>query len=139
MTIAVQERVPVAAVQAGGQVIAVDAAGLLLRGTSVTGLPRIPLRYIPGGVTLQAAGGRAALAALAAAPYRLLTHIASATTSAAHGVIVQMRSGPQLYFGDQTQLAQKWQAALAVLAQPSAAGAAYIDVSDPAHAAAGTG
>ena len=55
-----------------------------------------------------------------------------------HGVIVQLRDGPQLYFGQMTQLRRKWDAALAVLQDRSSAGASYIDLSDPQRPAPGT-
>jgi cell division protein FtsQ len=51
---------------------------------------------------------------------------------------VALRAGPALYFGGAHQLAAKWQSAVAVLANPSSAGAAYIDVSDPSRPAAGS-
>jgi hypothetical protein len=50
---------------------------------------------------------------------------------------VALRDGPQLYFGESSQLTAKWDSAVAVLANASSAGAAYIDVSDPARPAAG--
>ena len=44
-----------------------------------------------------------------------------------------LRDGPQLYFGGAGQLTAKWNSAVAVLANSSSAGAAYIDVSDPSR------
>ena len=52
-------------------------------------------------------------------------------------MIVQLRNGPQLYFGPTAQLARKWTAAVAVLQNKGSAGAAYIDVTDPQRPAAG--
>jgi cell division protein FtsQ len=139
--IRVVEQVPVATIEAGGGATVVDTEGALLaHPPSLPGpLPTIPLRTAPDGGLVTAAGARAAIAALAAAPYSLITHIANATSTTAHGVIVQLRNGPQIYFGSTAELPAKWAAALAVLDQSSAAGAAYIDVSDPRRPAAGAG
>jgi cell division septal protein FtsQ len=139
LTIAVTEHVPLATIEDGGQSIAVDRSGELLRGRSVNAgaLPTVPLRYQPGGDQLVTMGSKAALMVLAAAPYAFLVHVQSATSTAAHGVIVQLRHGPQVYFGATDQLAEKWAATLSVLANSTSAGAAYIDVTDPAHPGAG--
>ena len=74
---------------------------------------------------------------LADAPAALLPRIASTTMSADHGLTVTLRSGPELYFGASDRLTAKWDSAVAVLANASSAGAAYIDVSDPSRPAAG--
>jgi cell division protein FtsQ len=140
MTIAVNERIPIATVDVAHRAVPIDAAGLLLYGTAVHGqLPVVPLRFEPGGATVTATGAKAALAVLGAAPFQLIGHIASATWSDARGVIVQMRGGPQIYFGAPAQLRRKWGSAITVLADPASAGAAYIDVSNPVHPAAGVG
>ena len=60
-------------------------------------------------------------------------------TVAPHGLVAQIRGGPSIYFGDATELLQKWIAASEVLADPGSAGAVYIDVTDPQRAAAGAG
>lgn len=139
VTIRVQEQVPVALVQDGGQTRVVDADGRLLSGSVAHGaLPVVPLRSAPAGAAVTAPGARAAIAVLAAAPYALLSHVTSATSSSAHGVIVQLRSGPQLYFGPMSQLHRKWATAVAVLADNSSSGASYIDLSDPQRPAPGT-
>jgi cell division protein FtsQ len=139
LLIHVDERVPVALAQVGGQTQIIGADGQPLPATTKHGaLPTVPL---PSAATAVGAvpGARAAVAVLAAAPYALLAHISSATSSSAHGVIVQLRNGPQLYFGPSTQLAQKWVAAVAVLQNKDSAGAAYIDVTDPQRPAPGSG
>ena len=91
----------------------------------------------PAGTTITAAGARAAITVLAAAPYSMLAHIASATSSTAHGVIVQLRNGPQLYFGPSRSCSRSGRRPSAVLQNHDSAGAAYIDVSDPQRPAAG--
>ena len=137
----VVEQVPVATIATGGGAEIVDTDGALLEhAPSLPGpLPTIPLRSAPAGGLVAAPGARAAIAALAAAPYAFITHIANATSTAAHGVIVQLRNGPQIYFGSTEELSAKWAAALAVLSQSNAAGADYVDVSDPRRPAAGAG
>jgi cell division protein FtsQ len=139
VTIAVNQQTPVATVTSDGRAVAVDAQGLLLRRDATAGLPRLPLAPDTEGAQVRAAGTRAALRVLAAAPYQLLPHVQSARTGVQHGTIVQLRNGPELYFGDGGQLGAKWSAAIATLASPHSAGAAYIDVSAPAKPTAGTG
>jgi cell division protein FtsQ len=137
MTITVVEQDPVAVVVAGGRRTVVSGDGTLL--PNVTGspsLPKITMTVAPGGTTLSGAPLQET-ELLADAPYALLARITSATVSASHGLTVALRGGPQLYFGDSNRMAAKWNSALAVLATPSSAGAAYIDVTDPSRPAAG--
>lgn len=141
VTIHVTERVPVALVQIGGNQEVIDAEGRLLPNTTITHgpLPLVPIASAPSGLTITAPGPRAAIAVLAAAPYALLSHIENATSTSARGVVVQLRNGPQIYFGPVAALRQKWLAAVAVLQNHGSAGASYIDVTDPDRPAAGTG
>jgi cell division septal protein FtsQ len=139
VTIEVTEQVPVALVEVGGEAQVVDGRDQILTDSTIPHglLPRVPLRSPPTGGTVTAAGARAAVATLAAAPYALLAHIQSATWNADHGVVAQLRGGPQIYFGSDDELARKWQAAVAVLQNSDSAGAGYIDVTDPQRPAAG--
>jgi cell division protein FtsQ len=139
VTIAVNEQVPIADVTMGGRFVLVDGAGELLPDSTVPHsiLPTLPLRSAPQGERITATGALAALKVLQAAPYRFLAHVQSATYSAQHGVVVQLRNGPQLYFGPNSQLAAKWVAVTAVLGNSGSQGAQYIDVSDPRRPAAG--
>jgi hypothetical protein len=93
----------------------------------------------PGGPRLTDPGALADVAALAAAPYQLLSRITQIQTAAPHGLVAQLRAGPQVYLGDSKELSEKWSAAVAVLGDSGSAGAAYIDVSDPRRPAAGAG
>jgi hypothetical protein len=97
----------------------------------------VSVRALPGGSKLTDAGALAVISVLGAAPYKLLEHVSGASDTAAHGVVVQLHSGPSLYFGDPGDLGAKWTAASAVLADSGSTGAAYIDVSDPYRPAAG--
>lgn len=141
VVIHVAEQVPLAFVQDGAHRAVVDANGRLLAASAVVHLrlPVLELASAPVGGAISAAGARAALAVLAAAPYPVIPHIANATWSAAHGVIVQLRNGPQLYFGPDTEPQRKWRSALVLLQSKAAAGASYIVVTDPVHPAAGAG
>jgi cell division protein FtsQ len=140
LQIRVVEQVPVALVQVGGQTQVVDADGRLLPSSIAHGtLPTVALKTAPDGETITAPGARAAIAVLAAAPYALLPRVAGATSSGTRGVIVQLRNGPQIYFGPTAQLGQKWSAAVAVLQNKGSVGASYIDVSDPRRPVAGAG
>jgi cell division protein FtsQ len=139
MRIQVAEQVPVAMISVGGGRTAVSADGVLLRNVSVTTtLPTITAPVSSAGPRV----GGAALSdvkLLAAAPYRLLAKIGTASRDAGHGLVAQLRSGPKVYFGDGSQLDAKWAALAAVLADPTSAGADYIDVTVPSRPAAGTG
>jgi hypothetical protein len=53
------------------------------------------------------------------------------------GVVAQLQHGPAIYFGQPGDLARKWQAAVAVLAQRASQGATYIDVRMPDRPVAG--
>ena len=50
---------------------------------------------------------------------------------------MDMRDGPPLIFGTRDDAASKWAAAARVLAQPSAAGATYLDLRVAGRVAAG--
>ncbi|MBV9604698.1 MAG: FtsQ-type POTRA domain-containing protein [Solirubrobacterales bacterium] len=137
LEIRVLEQLPVGALLAGGRAIAVTGAGTLLHDVSAGSLPAIPVRLLPGGSQVTDAGTLEALALLSATPSRMLARIAQVTSGSAHGLVAQLRSGPSIYFGDASDLDAKWVAATEVLAEPSSAGAVYIDVTDPALPAAG--
>ncbi|HET9094744.1 MAG TPA: hypothetical protein VFN36_06610 [Solirubrobacteraceae bacterium] len=137
--IRVVEQVPVAILTFAGRSVVVGADGRLVpRGSVHAALPTVPVRAMPvGGVVGGGAG--AAVRVLAAAPYPLLARIANATISSPHGVIVQLRAGPQIYFGPALQLERKWRAAIAVLQDSGSARASYVDVTDPQRPVAGAG
>jgi cell division protein FtsQ len=139
MRIEVVEQAPVAMISAAGVRVAVSADGTLLRGISFPGsLPTISLPVSPGGTRV---GGSTlqVVRLLAAAPYQLLPKVSQAFDSSAQGLEAQLLDGPKLYFGNDDDLAAKWGAAAAVLADSGSAGAEYIDVTVPSHPAAGAG
>ena len=53
------------------------------------------------------------------------------------GIVVALEDGPEIIFGDADLAAEKWTAAVRVLADGDAAGATYIDVRLPARPVAG--
>lgn len=139
MRIRVLEQLPVGALVADGRAVAASGDGVLLRDVATGSLPSIPMRALPGGTEVTDKVALQALALLADTPHRLAARISQVTETPPHGLVVQLRSGPSLYFGDDSELTAKWAAATAVLADPGSAGASYIDVTDPARPAAGVG
>jgi cell division protein FtsQ len=137
MRIQVVEQLPVGALESGGQAVAASADGTVLHDVAAGSLPTIPVRALPGGSQVTDPTALSALALLAATPPRLVPRISQVRSDASHGLIVQLRSGPAIYFGDASALDAKWAAATQVLADSSSAGASYIDVTDPARPAAG--
>ncbi len=138
MRIHVIERVPVAVVVVAGQRQAVSADGTLLHGLArIPALPRLDLSVAPGGPRLSDPQTLQELAVATAAPKALRSRIVLVRLIAGPGLVVTLRRGPELYLGDATALRAKWDAAVAVLADPGSTGASYIDVSDPGRPAAG--
>lgn len=139
MRIRVIEQVPVGVVVVAGRRISVAGDGTLLHDVPPPqNLPTIPVRVPPGGSRVSAGDGSDEVAVLAAAPYSLLMRVSQIIKTGPHGIVIQMRSGPSIYFGDATSLVAKWTAVSGVLADPGSAGAYYIDVTDPHRPAAGT-
>ncbi len=137
MRIQVIELLPVGALTAGGETIAASADGTLIHDVPTGSLPAVPVQSFPGGWRVTDQNALNALELLADAPPRLEPKISQVATSPPHGLVVQLRSGPSIYFGHPGEFEAKWSAAAAVLADPSSAGASYIDVSDPERPAAG--
>jgi Cell division protein FtsQ/POTRA domain, FtsQ-type len=140
VTISVMERIPVATIS--GQVL--DGGGYVL--AHDTAKESLPVLKPVGGVSDDAltAGqvtgvkNLAVLKVLAGAPYQFLPHVKYATFTSAGGIVLQLRDGPELQFGGDGTVSEKWEAVLAVLRSPSSAGACEINVTDPQRPAAGT-
>jgi hypothetical protein len=73
----------------------------------------------------------------AAAPPALLQRATSVEVRRGEGIVVVMRDGPRVMFGDEARAADKWRAAAGVLASKNAQGAAYVDVRMPDRPVAG--
>jgi cell division protein FtsQ len=139
MRIRVIERPPVAMVAVAGRNIAVASDGTLLHDFVVSSpLPLVPLPVPPGGPRVTNPALQA-VKLLAGAPAQLLAKVAQVTTMHGHGLVAQLRAGPNVYFGNASSARAKWIAATAVLADPGSAGASYVDVTDPVRPAAGAG
>jgi cell division protein FtsQ len=139
MRIQVVEQLPVGALVSGGHAVAASADGTVLHDVTAGSLPAIPVRTLPGGSEVTDPTTLSELALLSAAPARLVPKISQVTANYYHGLVVQLRSGPAIYFGDGSDPDAKWTAATEVLADQSSAGASYIDVTDPERPAAGVG
>jgi cell division septal protein FtsQ len=138
LRIIVTEQLPVAVISANGLRAAVAADGVVLGPTLISSsLPTLPATSVPPpGMRVHGWTLGASLAILGAAPAPLL-HYVSGVTYAAKGLDVAMRDGLSVYFGTPARPHAKWLALAAVLADPSSAGASYVDVRLPSRPAAG--
>jgi cell division protein FtsQ len=136
ISVEVLEHRPVAAIEVDGNRTPVSGGGIVLTGVQADRtLPsirrdRIPARRVDDART------KAALAVAAAAPEPLLDR-SERLSYGPDGLTIDLRSGPPLVFGTADDAAAKWAAAARVLAEPSAAGATYLDLRVPGRVAAG--
>jgi len=134
----VVSNVAVGAVEIDGRRTPVTADGTLLRDVAASDrLPLVPLHGTPAGSRLSEGEALDAFAVLGAAPGAFRARVERVATTRAHGLELQLRDGPALWFGDRERLAAKWAAVAAVLADPQAAGATYVDVAAPERPAVG--
>jgi cell division protein FtsQ len=139
LAITVTEEIPVAVIVDGGQRTLVAADGAVLGAArSGTSVPTIAAP-VASGATHVTGIAREEVGLLAAAPYPLISRMASVAVTPGSGLAAALRDGPTIVFGTDTELAAKWRSAIAVLAAPSSAGASYIDVTAPSRPAAGAG
>lgn len=137
MRIEVLERHPVAALVVGDQELAATGDGRILRGVVADGdLPMIRMDGATAADRVTNRNTRTALAIAAAAPDALRSRIDRLWTGP-KGMMLALVDGPDLVFGDAVEADRKWLAASRVLADPSAAGATYLDVRIPERVAAG--
>ena len=132
----VRERAPVVAIQGGGSTVPASREGLMLRGLRAPGLPTLRVRSAPAGERVTDRGTLAALGVAADAPAQLRARIAR-LWSGPRGLTLDLRNGPDLVFGSGADATRKWIAAVRVLADPSSAGATYLDLRVPERVAAG--
>ena len=137
LRIHVRERRMVAVVEVGGAQTAVSDDGRLLHGVE----PPRALPHLDGGKLvasdrLDDGSALGAVAVLAKAPPDLHPRVERARRSD-RGLVLEMRAGPDLIFGDRSRVRAKWAAAARVLAEPSAVGAVYLDLRLPERVAAG--
>jgi cell division septal protein FtsQ len=120
----------------GGLPVAGD--GTILRGMPVEGrLPTIPARGDLHGNRLKDSTSLHAARVAGGAPAALRPRLEQVEMRGEDGIVVVVRDGPELIFGNATHVHAKWVAAVRVLADPDAAGASYIDVRLPGRPAAG--
>jgi cell division protein FtsQ len=137
LRIRVLEHRPVAVLVSGDREIAASGDGLLLHGVVADGeLPVIRMDAVPAGDRVGNANTRTALTLAAAAPDALRRRIDRLWTGP-KGMMLALVDGPDLIFGDAGDARRKWLAASRVLADPSSAGATYLDVRIPQRVAAG--
>ena len=138
LTIAVRQEPPIGALELAGERVPVSPDGSLLRGVRYDHhLPLIGAPAPPGVDRIEAGQAHRLVTVLAAAPEPMLARIRDARIRKERGIVLRLRRGPDLIFGDTTRLRAKWIAATRVLASRSAQGAAYIDLRLPERPAAG--
>jgi cell division protein FtsQ len=152
LRIEVVERPPVAALVVNGASTAVAADGVVLgSGFLSSSLPLVSVGKAttttaaasaltttlpPVGGSVRGASLLGALAILGVAPEPLV-HGVTRVYSGPKGLTVALHGGLLAYFGDATRPHAKWLSLARVLADPSSAGASYIDVRLPERPAAG--
>jgi cell division protein FtsQ len=136
LTIRVHERAPVAAILGGGATVAAAGDGLVVRGVRAPGLPTLRMRSAPAGARVTDRRTLGALGVAGGAPRALRDRI-ERLWSGPRGLTLALRNGPDLVFGSGSDAPRKWTAALRVLADPSSAGATYLDLRVPERVAAG--
>jgi len=129
----VRQRLAVAAISGAGGRVAIAADGRVLPDWPARTLPLIQGGRASGGAI--AADDRTAVRILAAAPTALRARVVRVE----RGTVVRLARGPALLFRSATRVRAKWAAATAVLADPSSAGATWIDLRRPGQPVAGRG
>jgi len=145
LRIHVIEQLPVAVLTVDGARTAVAADGMVLGPALLSSsLPAVSDSATPqaqgGELTGQHVRGASLLAdltVLGAAPASLLEKVVARVYTGPMGLTVAMRNGLLAYFGDATLPHAKWISLARVLADPSSAGASYVDVRLPERPAAG--
>jgi cell division protein FtsQ len=137
MSIDVLEHRPVAALDVDGRRVPVSGGGIVLTGVRADqDLPSIRRGVAPPDGRVTDRRTKEALAVAAAAPQPLLER-GERFWWGDHGLTLDLRDGPPLIFGDAEDALPKWAAAARVLAEPSAAGATYLDLRITGRVAAG--
>ena len=132
LQVTMTERLPVAFVLIRGQRTAVSADGYLLAGADfdAKALPRIEGAAAHGARLDEDTAAQAAI--LGATPGPLKNRITTSTWDDQRGgVVVDLRNGPEVRFGDGSRAQDKWRAAVAVLSGDERGTPSYLDVSVP--------
>jgi cell division protein FtsQ len=138
LSVQVIEQPAVAALTVSGAKTAVAANGVALGpALASNSLPAVSGPSLPApGQRLEDTTLLGALAVLGAAPSPLVRQVTRAYSSS-KGLTLVMHSGLLAYFGDASRPHAKWLSLVRVLADPSSAGASYVDVRLPERPAAG--
>jgi cell division protein FtsQ len=132
LQVTITERLPVAFVQIRGEQTAVSADGYLLTGAhfDAKALPRIEGAGARGVRLDEDTAAQAAI--LGATPTPLKNRITTSTWDDQRGgVVVDLKNGPEVRFGDGSRAQDKWAAAVAVLSSNEHGSPSYLDVSVP--------
>ena len=136
VSIEVQERQPVARLEVARRWFALAADGGVISGLAYAGpLASVHSARLPSQGRTSDPFVLLALRVLTDAPAPLRAR-AAAVTRADGALTIYLHRGPRLIFGNYQLLHAKWDAAAAVLADPSSRGAAYIDLRVPSRPAA---
>lgn len=132
LEVTITERLPIAFVQIHGQPTAVSADGYLLAGASFDQkqLPRIEGAVAHGPRLDEDAAAQAAILGATPAPLRNRVTVSSWDDNRG-GVVVDLKNGPEVRFGDGSRARDKWAAAVAVLSGSQRGSPSYLDVSVP--------
>jgi cell division protein FtsQ len=139
MHVTVIEQRPAAMLVMGARRIPVAGDGSILSALPVTE-PLPVVKVDPGAIPsrrLTPSGTLDAVRVAGGAPALLTPRLSKVSREGKKGWTIQVTDGPQLIFGSATRLADKWAAAVRVLADRDAAGADYIDLRIPDRPAAG--
>jgi hypothetical protein len=140
VSVAPDVRVPeaTATIGSGETAVAVTANGVVVPWLPLPAdpeLPELPLAEPPQGRRLAGPMLRQARV-LGTAPPALRPYLAGSYYGES-GVDVELSSGIELRFGEASQLAMKWQAAAAVLADPEVTALDFVDLHSPRRPAIG--
>jgi hypothetical protein len=138
-TIHVVEHRPAAIAVADGRRQPIAGDGSVLAGMPVEGdLPTIDLAVAMPQRQLGPGAARDAARVAGAAPAVIARRVDTLSREGgARGVVAQLEDGTELLFGAPERLVAKWAAAIRVLADEEAGGAAYLDVRIPERPVAG--
>ena len=138
MTIHVTERRAAMIAVSGERRVPVAADGTLLSTLRVGGenLPRLAVAELPATGRLSGDALDEAIA-IGAAPTALRSLIDDASVSPDYGVVLTMRGGIELRFGETRGIAAKWAAVAAILADRRLTSLDYVDARVPERPAVG--
>lgn len=138
LVVDVDIREPVGLLKGAGLLVAGDGVVLNAEGGKTDSVPTIGARGddLVGGGSVKGEALEIARV-LGAAPEPLLAEVARGSVDDDFGVVVELKGGLELRFGDLGGADLKWRAAAAVIAHNSFTAAAYIDLSVPDRPVAG--